>query len=103
MTEESAIHDNVITKADGILLMGYTDIKNNQKFVRFADDTEKERYTAENLETSTKRMLSVIDVWSDFLAGKYPLSFWYYVLLSILVDIAAFIFFDFAFKKENYY
>lgn len=50
-------------------------------------------------------MASVIDVFFvDFLQGKYPASFWYYVILSILVDIAAFIFFDIAFKRnENSY
>ena len=47
-------------------------------------------------------MASVIDVFFvDFLGGKYPGSFWYYVILSILVDIAAFIFFDIAFMKKN--
>ena len=52
-------------------------------------------------------MASVIDVFFvDFLSGNYPASFWYYVILSILVDIAAFIFFDIffsaAFKNNNY-
>lgn len=47
-------------------------------------------------------MASVIDVFFvDFLKGRYPGSFWYYVVLSILVDIAAFIFFDIAFMKKN--
>ena len=46
-------------------------------------------------------MLSVIDVWIDFFKGKYPVSFLFYVLLSVLVDVAAFIFFDFAFKKRE--
>lgn len=47
-------------------------------------------------------MSSVIDVFFvDFLKGKYPGSFWYYVILSILVDMAAFIFFDITFFNKN--
>lgn len=102
MVETGSIHEDVITQAEGVILSGYTSIKNNQKFVDFDNEKDKHLYTAENLETNTKRMLSVIDVWIDFLKGKYPLSFLFYVLLSILVDVAAFIFFDFAFKKRDF-
>ncbi|MBR0036340.1 MAG: hypothetical protein IJP70_01730 [Bacteroidales bacterium] len=101
MVETGSIHEDVITQAEGVILSGYTCIKNNQKFVKFKNSKDKELYTAENLETNTKRMLSVIDVWMDFFRGKYPISFLFYVLLSVLVDVAAFIFFDFAFKKRE--
>lgn len=101
MVELGSIHEDVITQAEGVILGGYTCIKNNQKYVVFDDSKDKMLYTAENLETNTKRMLSVIDVWIDFMKGKYPISFLFYVLLSILVDVAAFIFFDFAFKKRD--
>ena len=84
---------------------GYNIVSTNKVFIDFDKNTDdKEVYTQENAETRTKRMASVIDVFFvDFLKGKYPGSFWYYVLLSILVDIAAFIFFDIAFKKNNNY
>lgn len=101
MVETGSIHEDVITQAEGVILGGYTTIKNNQKFVKFDNANDKDLFTAENLETNTKRMLSVIDVWVDFFRGKYPISFLFYVLLSILVDVAAFIFFDFAFKKRE--
>lgn len=101
MVETGSIHEDVITQAEGVILSGYTCIKNNQKYVKFDNQKDKKLYTAENLETNTKRMLSVIDVWIDFFKGKYPISFLFYVLLSILVDVAAFIFFDFAFKKRE--
>ena len=101
MVETGNIHEDVITQAEGVILSGYTCVKNNQKFVNFDNQRDKMLYTAENLETNTKRMLSVIDVWIDFFKGKYPISFFFYVLLSILVDVAAFIFFDFAFKKRE--
>ena len=87
---------------------GYNIVSTNKVFVDFDKDSDDEIvYTKENVETRTKRMASVIDVFFvDFLSGKYPASFWYYVMLSILVDIAAFIFFDIffstAFKNNNY-
>lgn len=82
---------------------GYNIIATNKLFIDFDKESDdKEVYTKENAETRTKRMASVIDVFFvDFLQGKYPASFWYYVILSILVDIAAFIFFDIAFKNKN--
>jgi hypothetical protein len=82
---------------------GYHIIATNRIFVDFDPQTDDEEvYTKENGETRTKRMASVIDVFFvDFLQGKYPGSFWYYVILSILVDVAAFIFFDIAFKKSD--
>ncbi len=82
---------------------GYNIIATNKLFIDFDKDSDDEMvYTKENAETRTKRMASVIDVFFvDFLQGKYPASFWYYVILSILVDVAAFIFFDIALKKDN--
>lgn len=82
---------------------GYNIISTNKLFVDFDKNSDDETvYTKENVETRTKRMASVIDVFFvDFLQGKYPASFWYYVILSILVDVAAFIFFDIAFKRDD--
>lgn len=101
MVELGTIHEDVITQAEGVILGGYTCVKNNQKYVNFENTSDKELYTAHNLETTTKRMLSVIDVWIDFFKGEYPISFFFYILLSILVDIAAFMFFNFAFKRRE--
>ena len=81
---------------------GYTTIKTYKEFVDFQDETQKEHYTKENAETDVKRLLSVYDVWIDFIKGKFggwKFAFW--ILMSILVDIAAFVFFDIAFKKEQ--
>ena len=47
-------------------------------------------------------MISVFDVWKDFLNGEYKgHGFLFWIIISILVDIAAFIFFDIAFKKRD--
>lgn len=84
------------------LNMGYNTIKNNKDFVNFASEADKNLYTADNPVTKVKRMISVFDVWEDFIKGEYAghgFAFW--IIISILVDIAAFIFFDLAFKKTD--
>ena len=59
-------------------------------------------YTADNPVTKVKRMISVFDVWEDFLNGQYAgHGFTFWIVISILVDVAAFIFFDVAFKKRE--
>ena len=97
------ISEEEIKQVEKLLADGYNTIQSNNQFVEFDSTTDDEEvYTRENGVTRTKRMSSVIEVFFvDFLQGKYPSSFWYYVILSILVDIAAFIFFDIAFKEES--
>lgn len=91
------------------LVRGYSTIKTYCNYLDF-NQGDKEIYLPTDEEgnsiqavTRVERMLSVFDVWKDFLSGKYAgrgLIIW--VLLSILVDIGAFIFFDIAFKKDQY-
>lgn len=50
------------------------------------------------------RLKSITKVWGDYLAGEfkeknYGLIYW--ILLSIIVDLAAFLFFNIAFKSEE--
>lgn len=99
----ASLNEDEIRQCEKELKDGYNIISTNKTFVQFDKNTDDEQvYTKENGETRTKRMASVIDVFFvDFLSGRYPGSFWYYVILSILVDIAAFIFFDIAFMKKN--
>jgi hypothetical protein len=53
--------------------------------------------------SKTERMCSVVEVWKDFFNGKFAgRGFIFWILLGALVDIAGFIFFDIAFKKEEY-
>lgn len=87
-------------EVDNRLLTGYATIKTYNNFISFENATEKERYTVPNPITKIKRLMSVFDVWKDTFKGLYKgHGFIYWILLSILVDIAAFIFFDLAFKK----
>lgn len=96
-----------LTDADDIATIckrldeGYVTVKTYKEFVNFQDEIQKVHYTKDNAETDVKRLLSVYDVWIDFVEGKFggwKFAFW--ILISILVDIAAFVFFDLAFKKE---
>lgn len=97
-----------LTDADDIktvcnnLNQGYSTIKTYQQFVDFKNDGDKEAYTCANPQTRVSRLLSVYDVWVDFIQGKQGgLAFFFWILISILVDVAAFIFFDIAFKKRD--
>ena len=81
---------------------GYSTIKMYSQFVNFKNNEDKVTYTASNPQTKVSRLLSVYDVWVDFLKGRQGgLSFVFWILISILVDLAAFIFFDMAFKKTE--
>ena len=91
-----------VNELNGRLVKSYSTIKNYNQYIEFQDG-DREQYVPSEGEavTKVKRMLSVFDVWKDFLSGKYRghgLIIW--VLLSVLVDVGAFIFFDIAFKKE---
>jgi hypothetical protein len=78
----------------------YSVIKSNPQAVKFLNDSDKKAYTAENPVSKVKRLTSVFDVWKDFIKGAYAGSgFLFWVIIAILIDIAAFIFFDLTFKK----
>lgn len=80
----------------------YNTIGENKDFVSFKDAEDKAIYTAPNPVTKVKRMLSVFDVWTDYLHGDYAgQGFLFWIMISILVDVAAFVFFDIAFKKQD--
>lgn len=80
----------------------YNTVKKNSDFVNFSSKTDEANYTADNPVTKVKRMISVFDVWEDFMVGEYAgHGFMFWIIISILVDIAAFIFFDLAFKKRE--
>ncbi len=85
-----------------VLNVGYAVIGSYSQFVGFANDIDKNKYTSPNAVTDVDRMISVFDVWKDFLRGEYAgRGFWFWVLISVLVDVASFIFFDIAFKKRD--
>lgn len=80
----------------------YSTIRTYEQFVDFKNETDRNAYTASNAVTKVKRMLSVFDVWKDFLNGEYVgHGFLFWVIISILVDIAAFIFFNMGFGLRD--
>lgn len=82
---------------------GYNTIKKNRNFVNFNSELDEAKYTADNPVTEVKRTISVFDVWTDFLKGEYSgYGFTFWIIISVLVDVAAFIFFDIAFKEREY-
>lgn len=85
-----------------ILDEGYSTINLYNQFVNFKKPEDEATYTAKNPQTKVRRVLSVFDVWDDFLAGKTGgLHFTFWIFISVLIDIAAFVFFDIAFKKRD--
>lgn len=80
----------------------YNTVKKNSDFVNFSSKEDEANYTANNPITKVKRMISVFDVWEDFFDGEYAgHGFVFWIIISILVDVAAFIFFNLAFKKNE--
>ena len=98
------VDNDVIMQSDMVLKKSYATIKNYADFVNFNTEEDKARYLADNQMTRTSGMLSVIDVWKSFVAGEYAgRGFMFWVVIAILVDIAAFVFFDITFKKREDY
>lgn len=94
-----------VTGSNGVcskLNEGYVAIKKNRNFVIFDPKTDEQQYIVDNPVTKVKRLISVFDVWEDYFHGEYAgHGFTFWIIISILVDIAAFIFFDLAFKKSE--
>lgn len=98
------VDNDVIMQSDMVLKKSYATIKNYADFVNFNTKEDEARYLADNQMTRTSGMLSVIDVWKSFVAGEYAgRGFMFWVVIAILVDIAAFVFFDITFKKREDY
>jgi hypothetical protein len=69
------------------------------------NEQEKNQLRTDFKLPKTRRMLSVVDVWKDYLTtDKFDgRGFIFWIILSALVDIAGFIFYNIAFKKEEDY
>ena len=100
--------DTNLNSAEGIksvcdrLNDGYNTIKINNIYVNFQTEEEEIAFTSPNAVTKVKQMISVFDVWKDYLNGEYVgRGFIFWIIISILVDIAAFVFFDLAFRKHE--
>lgn len=102
--EEIDLNDTKDVKVVSDLLnTAYNVVKKNAQFVNFSNKNEENEYTADSPITKVKKLISVFDAWEAFLKGDFAgHGFGFWILISILVDIAAFIFFDIAFKKRGF-
>lgn len=86
------------------LSKGYALISNTNVLVSFKNESDKIRYTDDSKNTQITKLLSVWDVWVSYLKGTdfrgRGMLLW--ILLSVLVDLGAFLFFDLTFKKDEY-
>lgn len=102
----NGINNDIIAAATDDLSNGYAFIKTNAKYIDFTNDTkgiaDKDRYTREGATPEAKELLSVSDVWMDFLTtDKYKgHGFIFWVFIALLVDLSAFTFFNLTFNKK---
>lgn len=93
------VDDDLIEAADIVLTESYAIINNYSDQIKFMND-DKNVYAGK--VTQSQRMLSVIDVWRDYFDGRYAgLGFAFWIMIAALVDIAGFIFFALAFKRDE--
>lgn len=95
-----SINDQVMVNAGIVLSESYSMINQYSDHLEFRE-SDQQVYAGNSL-SKTERMLSVWDVWMDFFNGKIARGkFVFWMIISILIDVAGFIFFDMAFKKEQ--
>ena len=102
VNQMQGVNNEIIEAAVNDLRNGYAFIKANSQYISFKDG-EGERYTREGAMPESQAMLSVPDVWKDFLTtNKYDgHGFIWWVFIALLVDLAAFIFFNMAVSNKN--
>ncbi|MBD5171488.1 MAG: hypothetical protein HDT07_05730 [Bacteroidales bacterium] len=95
----TTVNNNVVQAAIDDLVNSYAYIKANAQYINFKEN-DKGRYTREGAMPEAKEMLSVPDVWKDYLTtDKYNgHGFVWWILIAILVDLAGFIFCYISFK-----
>lgn len=94
------LNADIIEAADKDLQDSYSFIKDNARFIDFKNETDSASYCAQQPKTRIKMLQNVPNVWKDYLTtDRYKESgFTWWILISILVDIAGFIFFYLANK-----
>lgn len=62
-------------------------------------------YTPDPTIYRSDRLTKVTKVWGDYFKGRFrntDYTLWYWILVSVIVDLSAFAFFDIAFKRDEY-
>lgn len=102
MAAANELDNEIVRQTDMVLKAGHGVVRNYATFVNFNSPADRELYTAPEQLTRISRLLSVVDVWADFFHGAFSgRGFIFWILLSLVVDLAAFIFFDMAFKASD--
>lgn len=102
MNASGEVDNNTIKQVDLTLKHAYGVVHNYSSYVKFANAEDKKRYSADDQVTRTGRLLSVFDVWGDYVSGGFAgRGFIFWIMLSLVIDIASFIFFDIAFAKKS--
>lgn len=104
----NGVDNDILSAATKDLTNGYAFIKANSRYIDFAStpngEQDKKRYTREGAMPEAQEMLSVDQVWKDYLiTDKFQgHGFIWWILIALLVDLAAFVFFNLAFgRNEN--
>lgn len=89
------VNFDIISAAEKDLESSYAFIKTNSKYIELKQE-DVNRYTRDGVLPETEEMKSVPDVWKDFITtNKYDgHGFIWWVIVALLVDLSAFIFFD---------
>jgi hypothetical protein len=102
--EEPTEKTGIVLSQSYKIIDNYSDVLINEFDKTHPDKIKmaKEDKKAFSGVSKTEKMRSVIEVWKDFFAGKYAgKGFLFWIIIAALVDIAGFIFFDIAFKRED--
>lgn len=96
------VNNEIVQAAIDDLVDDYAYIKSNAQYINFKEG-DKDRYTRDGAMPEAKEMLSVPDVWKDYLTtDKYNgHGFVWWVLIALLVDLAGFIFYNISFHSKN--
>ncbi|TFH94329.1 hypothetical protein [Porphyromonas levii] len=93
--------NNLISNSDALLTQSYGLIRTYRSLINILEEDEA-IYLTDNGVSRTHRMLSVIDVWQDYFDGKFKgRGVGYWILLALLVDIAAMVLFSYTFRREE--
>lgn len=97
---ESLIGENGLDKR---LQRGYGTIKSFKEFIVFSSPEDEERYCADVPTTKVKHVISVIDLWKEFLSGNLPNTgtMIFMIIISVLIDLSAFVFFYLLTSKNS--
>ena len=89
------INHDIIAAAVLDLENSYSYIKSNSKYIEFKEQ-DKEKYTKDGAIPEAQKMLAINVVWKDFLStDKYDAhGFAWWIVIALMIDLAAFIFFN---------